>query len=45
MGVILAFLPAAFVGLALHSYITHYLFNAVTVAISPDHGRRSDVVD
>ena len=34
MGVILAFLPAAFVGLALHSYITHYLFNAVTVAIS-----------
>ncbi|WP_409421588.1 undecaprenyl-diphosphate phosphatase [Pseudaeromonas sp. ZJS20] len=34
MGVILAFLPAAFVGLALHSYITHYLFNAVTVAVS-----------
>jgi undecaprenyl-diphosphatase len=34
MGVILAFLPAAFVGLALHSYITHYLFNGVTVAIS-----------
>ena len=34
MGVILAFLPAAFVGLALHSYITHYLFNGITVAIS-----------
>lgn len=34
MGVILAFLPAAFVGLALHDYITHYLFNGTTVAIS-----------
>ncbi len=32
--VIVAFLPAAFVGLALHNYITEYLFNSVTVAIS-----------
>ncbi|WP_024871626.1 undecaprenyl-diphosphate phosphatase [Tolumonas lignilytica] len=32
--VIIAFLPAAFVGLALQNYITEYLFNSVTVAIS-----------
>lgn len=34
LGVIVAFLPAAFVGLALHKYITAYLFNGTTVAIS-----------
>ena len=34
MAVIVAFLPAAFVGLALHHYITEYLFNSVTVACS-----------
>lgn len=28
----IAFLPAALLGLFLHSYITHYLFNPVTVA-------------
>jgi undecaprenyl-diphosphatase len=32
--VIIAFLPAAFIGLALHTYITEYLFNSVTVAVS-----------
>lgn len=32
--VICAFLPAAFVGLATHKYITEYLFNPITVASS-----------
>jgi len=34
LSVVVAFLPAAFVGLALHKYITAYLFNGTTVAIS-----------
>lgn len=34
MAVIVAFLPAACIGLAFHHYITEYLFNSVTVACS-----------
>ena len=34
MAVIVAFLPAACIGLAFHHYITEYLFNRVTVACS-----------
>lgn len=32
--ILIAFLPAALVGLALHRYITEYLFNGTTVALS-----------
>jgi undecaprenyl-diphosphatase len=34
MAVIVAFIPAACIGLAFHHYITEYLFNSVTVACS-----------
>ena len=32
LNLLIAFLPAAFLGLAAHSFIKHYLFNPVTVA-------------
>src|SRR4030067_2033890 len=34
LNLLIAFLPAAFIGLITHSFIKHHLFNPVTVAIA-----------
>ena len=34
LNLLIAFLPAAFLGLMAHSFIKHYLFNTITVAIA-----------